>query len=79
MDEEERPAPVPPAPVHRIEVPPSIVAPFPTPAIRPDVAAWLASNARAEWRITHEGPPWADFSLAFADQGNAALFRLSWL
>lgn len=65
--------------MHLIEVPPSIVTPFPTPTLRPDVAEWLASKAHGGWRIVHEGPPWADFSLAFADQTEAALFRLAWL
>lgn len=65
--------------MHLIEVPPSFVAPFSAPAVRADVAAWLASHARAEWLIAHEGPPWADFALAFASRDDAALFRLWWL
>lgn len=65
--------------MHLIEVPPSFVAPFPTPVIRPDVADWLASHAHAGWRLSQKGPPWADFSLEFADQTDAAMFRLSWL
>ena len=78
-DRGDRPATVPPASAHLIEVPPSFVSPFPVPAVRPDVAGWLASNASGGWRIAHEGPPWAEFSLAFAEPEDAALFRLSWL
>jgi hypothetical protein len=64
--------------MHLIEAPPGTVTPFPTPTIRADMAEWLDANTQEKWRLTHEGPPWADFTLAFADQTDAALFRLAW-
>jgi hypothetical protein len=64
--------------MHLIEVLPGIATPFPTPTVRTNVAEWLGENATEAWRVVHEGPPWADLTLASADQTDAALFRLSW-
>jgi hypothetical protein len=64
--------------MYLIEVSSSIVTPFPSPMIRTDVAEWLREAITEGWRLVHEGPPWAEYAIAFQDDADAALFRISW-
>ena len=63
-----------------IEVPSSIVRPFPTPVIRSEVVEWLDVNSSKNWWLApNDGLPCADHANGLADRTDAALFQLWWL